>query len=335
MKITRFISLLGGGWHRHDFAGTGGTGQCRICGETHSPHEWRATRPGVCTVCGWEHDQHEWQELHETGRCRKCTVCFLQQNHVLEGQSQEACGTCSVCGDVITHVWDASTGKCSRCGLEHDHSWRYVNHPAALWKCRACDGCGLEQKHHFPDRTASSCGTCDLCRRTYDSHVWNASTGTCERCRGACPHTEMADLYGGTCGVCGKNLSLDNYSYNVSPYSSAYGGRYVYEGDISGQKYYRRYFWRGTPWGWYAQDMRMVVLNMPSPSQFGDGVYYYTGSGYVFTSAPRSLQINNTLLQGDGKYHVSLQQYRTADTSSIISSGGYTSPDCSGIVINA
>lgn len=79
---------------------------------------------------------------------------------------------------------------------------------------------------------------------------------------------------------------------------------------------------------WQTGSWYMVHLDIPQISRFG-GDYAYTGSGIIFTKSISQFPINPTLLEGNGKFSVSLTQYTLE--GEIIASGNYTSADCTNL----
>lgn len=283
-----------------ELAHTWENGVCTVCGYTcthpngfYGPH----TDFHYCRICGLQ-QSHSWV-IDGTGElCRHCTGCDYTPGHSFGGGD-----TCSVCGYKCTHpdwLYGIVDGYhvCSRCDVKEPHTFAQVHEDLTCLKCTVC---GAPQKHTFPSITASACGTCSVCGDSFDDHAFNQYTGICNRC--------------------GTTLLNPDASYYVD--GGPYEGSYVYAGAVEHSLYYRQTILQDGEWvnGQYY----MLVLSIFEPTQFG-GDYAYTGSGLVFTTSVEDLPINDTLLSGDGKYHVHLEQYELDGT--FRAEGDYTSPDC-------
>ena len=110
--------------------------------------------------------------------------------------------------------------------------------------------------------------------------------------------------------------------YYVS--AGKYAGSYIYAGSVNGQKYYRQHAWANDSWA--SGTYYLLVLNITTPTQFGAD-YAYTATGGVFTTNVSSVPIGPTLLEGSGKWRVSLHQY-TLDGEHLAGKDNYTSSDC-------
>lgn len=333
----QLIFALMAGTHHHRY--TDASGQCSTCHKEHSPHEYEA---GVCTVCGFAGCEHPEGGTDNGDGTHVCPVCGAVNEHVWFADPTETrCQSCEVCEAELEHSWH--DGVCSRCSYECAHpDWiakgSTVSHfcticgksePHSLSfthkdsPCQICSVCGGAIAHDFPNRDVDGCGTCTACKASYSAHKWDSNSGMCVRCGYSCLHPAGVDSEG-YCTICGRRLLKPDATYYI--WSGTYAGSYVKAGSINGQSYYRQYVWRNG--GWAEGSYYMVVIRISSPTQFG-GNYAYTGSGAAFVTSVANFPINDTLLSGSGKYHITLKQYELDGTFK--AEGSYTSPDCANL----
>ena len=327
MNMPLIMALLAG-QHRHRYNDSSGC--CSTCGKVHEPHNWV---DGSCTVCGFsgcEHDKtwvnftasehkcsvckatapHNFQFVHGDNTCQECADCGQDIAHSFSDRTAAACGACNVCGEVFdSHIW--SNGKCSRCGYKCKHPTVDGSH--------SCSVCGQYIPHVFSDSCVDGCGKCDICGVVFDTHTW--SGGKCLYCGYECKHSTVSN---GRCDICGTMVVIGAY-YVLS---GIYEGSYVYEGTINGQDYYRQHQYDTKNGKWVTGNYYLVVIDIPTPTQFG-GSYAYTGSGAAFVTSVESFPINNTLFSGNGRYNIHLKQYSL--DGEYLAEGSYTSDDCKNI----
>lgn len=328
------IFALMAGTHHHRY--TDASGQCAVCHKEHSPHEYEA---GVCTVCGFagcEHpeggtdngdgthvcpvcgavNEHVWFADPTETRCRSCEVCEAEQPH----QWQD--GVCTVCDYECAHpsfvLISATQHRCEICNKRFPHDLSFVHGETS---CQSCSICHRTIAHDFSNRGESGCGACSKCGDSHNDHNWSSHTGYCSRCNYKCTHPSIV---GSVCTTCGVTLIKPGAPYWVL--SGTYAGSYVKAGSVNGQSYYRQYVYSGGDW--VEGSYYLVVLRISAPTQFG-GNYAYTGSGAAFVTSVANFPINDTLLSGSGRYHITLKQYELDGTFK--AEGSYTSPDCSNL----
>ena len=219
-----------------------------------------------------------------------------------------------------TEGWEYSNSaqhKCKICGHRAEHVLGDFLHEGIY--CQSCQDCGAEFKHSFDSPTLSGCGICDVCGDTF-KHIW--SDGRCRRCGYKCNHSNVGADW--QCNICGVKVAEESYYVE----SGIYAGSYIFEGQISGQNYYRQHQYDSAAGRWVAKDYYLVVINITTPTQFG-GSYAYTGSGAAFVTSVTNFPINDSLFSGNGRYHIYLKQYSLA--GEYIAEGSYTSDDCQDI----
>lgn len=330
MNQLLLFALMNGS-HRHRY--TDASGICAACHRPHSPHTFEN---GVCSVCGFAGCEHP-DGFVDNGNelTHVCPVCGATNPHAWFQQTTAVnCQACSVCGATRAHEWEngvcvvcdyscqhpewlpnGNRHKCKICALTAPHELSFAHD----YNCQVCDVCGGTVAHDFPNRTASRCGTCSVCGDTRTSHDWTGATGYCRYCNYECLHPQGVDSQE-TCPVCGKRVYYPGAEYRV--FSGKYAGSYKYAGTVNSQRYYRQYVWDGE---WVTGVYYLVVLNITTPTQFG-GNYAYTGSGAAFVTTIANFPINDTLLEGNGRYQIHLEQYNL--DGSFRAEADYTSPDC-------
>ena len=326
------LFVLMAGSHRHRY--TDASGICAACHKPHSPHEYEN---GVCTVCGFagcEHpdgftdngndvthvcpvcgatNPHAWFPTTTETSCRSCSICGAQRDHTWKN------GICSVCSYECLHPsWKMNGGdhKCTICGTRQSHTLTFLHD----YSCQQCSVCGGKIAHTFPNRNESGCGTCERCGDSHAAHDWSDHSGECRYCRYECLHPQGINDQE-ICPICGKQVYRAGAQYRV--FSGKYAGSYMYGGVINGQFYYRQWVWKNGDWA--EGSYYLVVLKITTPTQFG-GNYAYKGSGAAFVTSVADFPINNTLLEGDGRYHIHLEQYELNGV--FRAEEDYTSADC-------
>ena len=235
---------------------------CTTCGKTEGQslggHKWNATT-GTCEVCK-QKCTHNWEE-----NGTECSICHMKCEHNIEkwlDNPDGDChvGTCTICGSIFVenhtfgdvesatceedmkctkceyieekalgHDWDATTGKCTKCGTICTHNWNN----ATCETPKTCERCGKTEGealgHSWKEATCEAPKTCERCGKTEGEalgHSWKEATceapKTCERCGKtegeALGHTEVIDkkveptctqsglTEGKHCSVCNKVL---------------------------------------------------------------------------------------------------------------------------------
>lgn len=322
----QLIMALMTGTHRCSYEDDSGT--CARCGKVHDPHSFSQS---VCTVCGKVCLDHIW---NQNGRCDVCNYSCPHDLVTDNGSSGHICGICSVtiahsysggvcdyCGAECQHTaspkwYSSDRHRCPACGLLFPHDWVDLSN---IQGCKQCTSCGGTLQHTCPDANAAGCGTCSECGFHCGSHLWSGSSGACRKCGYECKHSNVAN---NVCQTCGHIMVHPDADYYVS--AGKYAGSYIYAGSVNGQKYYRQHAWANDSWA--SGTYYLLVLNITTPTQFGAD-YAYTATGGVFTTNVSSVPIGPTLLEGSGKWRVSLHQY-TLDGEHLAGKDNYTSSDC-------
>ncbi len=311
------------------------SGNCSRCGKMHAPHTfWEST----CTICGKICAEHQWNN----GKCGICNTPCEHPAYTASGVKTHTCqvcrvalshsytnGTCRLCGYKCSHEngWRAleSGHRCKDCNqvIAHDYIIKGSGNGVITGTCRLCTVCGYSKTHYCPDATETLCGTCAICGIPLGAHSFIFGVGTlsstCSWCGYKCLHPSHTSYI---CDICHKGFRKEDCEYHVD--TTIYAGSYVESGIVNGQRYYKQYVYENCEW--IPGDYYLVKLNIPTPTVFG-GDYAYTASGFVFTSDISSFPISPALVEGTGKYKVSLTQY-TLDGKIIASKEDYSSSDC-------
>lgn len=247
---------------------------------------------GCCSICSQEHNPHDWED----GQCRICgySGCEHTEGWINYDSTQHRC---KICGQRTAHV---------RNDFLHEDIY-----------CQSCRDCAAKFKHSFSQMTDNDCGICNTCGDIFGNHIWKG--GVCQRCGYQCKHSSInADQI---CNICSKTVVTG--AYHV--FYGTYKGSYISAGRINGQSYYRQHQYNADTGQWVEKNYYLVVINIKTPTQFG-GNYAYTGSGAAFVTSVDSFSINDSLLSGNGRYNIHLEQYSL--DGNFIAEGNYTSADC-------
>ena len=320
----KLVFALMTGTHRCVF--NDDSGICARCHRMHSPHDFCES---VCTACGKICADHEWDSA--TGQC---VVCSTDCAHTaFEPGQNSSRHFCLICGKTFLHSYTG--GTCLPCGYQCPHAtgWRagpdghFCNqcnmlaahelHLTGLGNaCRRCAICGQSVKHECRGATQHACGPCAVCGQSSSAHQF--ASGICSFCGYECAHPSHSNY---VCDLCYSTVIKSDAAYYVT--NSNYAGSYVFKGTVNGQKYYQQYTNRGGNWS--LGSYYLVVLSVTTPTTFG-GDYAYIVSGAVFTTNIDSFPINPSLVEGNGKYNITLKQYTTG--GDLAGSKTYTSADC-------